>query len=458
MNYRVEEPTTGVVIETFETISDEDLAQVMEDSHTAYLQWRETTVEQRASIVERIARLFEERKQRLAEIIAQEMGKSISEGIEEVEFSAAIFAYYADIAAEHLKDERIPSQAKGSEAYIQRRPLGTLLGIMPWNFPYYQVARFAAPNLMLGNSIILKHAEICPKSALAIQQIMVDAGLPSGVYQTVFANHNQIEQIMSHPHLQGVSLTGSERAGGIVAGIAGRNLKKVVLELGGSDPYILLDTDNVAEAAAQAWAFRMYNTGQACNSNKRMIVMADIYDEFVAELVKLASAMRPGKPDNSDDSTYMALSSRTAAEGLRKQLDAALAAGATLQVGGDLLDDRSSYISPAVLTDVPVSSEVYYQELFGPVATVYRVETDEEAVQLANNTQYGLGAAVFSQDQERAEAVARQIDAGMVNINTPAGEGAEIPFGGVKNSGYGRELGPYGMDEFVNKRLYFIQK
>lgn len=458
MSYRLEDPTTGQVLETFDTMTDEQASAAIETAHTAYLSWRTTAVEERAAIVKRIAQLFEERKTELAKIISQEMGKPLSEGIEEAEFSSAIFAYYADIAADHLKDEPIPSSAENSQAYIQRRPLGALLGIMPWNFPYYQVARFAAPNLMLGNTIVLKHAEICPRSALAIEQLLLDAGLPQGVYQAVFASHSQIESMIGQRHIQGVSLTGSERAGAIVAGIAGKNLKKAVLELGGSDPYIVLDTDDVAGAAATAWGFRMYNTGQACNSNKRLIVMDHIYDQFVAELVKLAQAMQPGKPTEAKETTYMPLSSRSAAEGLKKQLDAAVAAGATLQVGGELLDETSAYLSPAVLTDVPVGSEVYYQELFGPVATVYRVSSEEEAIELANNTQYGLGGAVFSQDEERARRLAQQIDAGMVNVNTPAGEGAEIPFGGVKNSGYGRELGPYGMDEFVNKRLYFIQK
>ncbi|MDO4897833.1 MAG: NAD-dependent succinate-semialdehyde dehydrogenase [Rothia sp. (in: high G+C Gram-positive bacteria)] len=458
MSYRLEDPTTGTVLQTFDTMTDQQAQEAIETSHAAYLAWRSTSVEERAAIVHRIADLFEERKNELAEVISQEMGKPLSEGVEEAEFSSAIFAYYADIAAEHLKDEPIPSNTENSEAYIQRKPLGVLLGIMPWNFPYYQVARFAAPNLMLGNTIVLKHAEICPKSALLIEDIMLEAGLPEGVYKAVFASHDQIEQMIGHRHVQGVSLTGSERAGAIVAGIAGRNLKKAVLELGGSDPYIVLDAADVAQAAKDAWAFRMYNTGQACNSNKRMIIMADIYDEFVAELVKLAEAAKPAKPAEAGEGTFTPLSSRAAAEGLKKQLDAAVAAGATLQAGGQLLDDTSAYLSPAVLTGVPVGSEVYYQELFGPVATVYRVESEGEAIELANDTQYGLGGAVFSQHETRAKELAQQIDAGMVNVNTAAGEGAEIPFGGVKNSGYGRELGPYGMDEFVNKRLYFVQK
>lgn len=453
--YRLESPVTGDILETYDTLTNDQATAAVETAHTAYLSWRKTPLEERARIVGRVAELFEERKDELAAIISQEMGKPLSEGVEEVEFSAAIFNYYVEGAPRFTQDEEIPTDGP-DRAYIERLPLGVLLGIMPWNFPYYQVARFAAPNLMLGNTILLKHAEICPRSALAIQQIMDDAGVPAGVYQNIFANHEQVADIIAHRHLQGVSLTGSERAGSAVAAIAGKNLKKAVLELGGSDPYIVLDTQDVKAAAQQAWAVRMYNTGQACNSNKRMIVMDDIYDEFVAELVSLAQAMKPGKPEEAGEGIYTPLSSRTAAEGLAAQMERAVAAGATLHAGGTLLDDKSSYFAPAVLTDIPVGSEIYYEEFFGPIAAVYKVSSDAEALELANNSQYGLGGAVFSQDEERAAALARKLEVGMANVNTPAGEGADIPFGGVKNSGYGRELGPYGMDEFVNKRLYYV--
>lgn len=455
--YRLENPVTGEVRETYDTLTNEQALASVDAAHTAYLTWRDTPLEERARIVGRVAELFEERKDELAAIICEEMGKPLTEAVEEAEFSSEIFAYYVKGAADFTKDEEIPTDGP-NKAYIQRLPLGVLLGIMPWNFPYYQVARFVAPNLLLGNTIVLKHAEICAKSALTIQQIMDDAGVPAGVYQNIFATHDQIEEIIGHRHIQGVSLTGSERAGAIVAGIAGRNLKKAVLELGGSDPYIVLDTDDVKATAALAWGTRMYNTGQACNSNKRMIVMDDIYDEFVAELVALAGAMKPGTPEEAGEDMYTPLSSRSAAEGLAAQMERAVAAGATLHVGGTLQDDTTSYFAPAVLTDIPVGSDVYYEEFFGPVAAVYKVSSDAEALELANNSQYGLGGAVFSQDEERAAALARKLDVGMANVNTPAGEGAEIPFGGVKNSGYGRELGPYGMDEFVNKRLYFVQK
>lgn len=456
LGYRVEDPTSGKVLESFDSATDAEAIDAVERAHQGFLAWREISIEERAKIITRVAELFDERKQELAEIISTEMGKPLAEGIEEAEFCTDIFKYYADNGPKLAADEEIP--ASGGKAYIQRLPLGVLLGIMPWNFPYYQVARFAAPNLMLGNAIVLKHAEICPRSAQAIQQIMDDAGVPAGVYTNVFATHEQIEKIIAHKHIQGVSLTGSERAGAAVATIAGKNLKKAVLELGGSDPYIVLDTDDVKAAAELAWGTRMYNTGQACNSNKRMIIMDDIYDEFVSEIVALAEKAKPGKPTDDAEGTFTPLSSRGAAEGLKKQIDRAVEAGATLRAGGTLLDDASSYFAPAVLTDVPVGSDVYYEELFGPVATIYKVSSDEEAIELANDSQYGLGGAVFSQDEERAQKLARRLDVGMANVNSPAGEGAEVPFGGVKNSGYGRELGPYGMDEFVNKRMYFVSE
>lgn len=452
---RVENPATGEVLETFDHVTEQEALAAVDTSHEAFLSWRETPIEERAKVVTRVAELFEERKDELAEVIATEMGKPISEGLEEAEFSSAIFGYYADNGPKFAADEEIPVEMDG-KGYIQRLPIGVLLGIMPWNFPYYQVARFAAPNLMLGNTIILKHAEICPRSALAIQKIMDDASVPKGVYTNLFATHEQVEKIIEHKELRGVSLTGSERAGAAVGAIAAKNLKKAVLELGGSDPYIVLDTDDVKQAAKDAWETRIYNTGQACNSNKRLIVMDDIYDEFLAELVELAKAMKPGTPQEASETVYTPLSSRGAAENLKDQIDRAVAAGATLHVGGELVDEKSSYFSPAVLSDVPVGSDIYYAELFGPVATVYKVSSDEEALKLANDTQYGLGGCVFSKDVERAEKVAQRLEVGMSNVNTYAAEGAEVPFGGVKNSGYGRELGPYGMDEFVNKRTYFV--
>jgi succinate-semialdehyde dehydrogenase/glutarate-semialdehyde dehydrogenase len=329
---------------------------------------------------------------------------------------------------------------------------------MPWNYPYYQVARFAAPNLIVGNTVILKHAENCPTSALAIAQIMKDAGVPDGVYVNLFATHEQVAAMIADPRLRGVSLTGSERAGTAVAETAGRNLKKVVLELGGSDPYIILDTDDVEDAAKTAWVTRMENVGQACNSNKRMIVMDDIYDDFVAALVKRATTMSPRQPGDDSPRSYSPMVSRKAAENLLAQVQDAVSKGATLHVGGALDDGKGAYFAPAVLTGVTPEMRAYREELFGPVAVVYKVSSEDEAVELANVVDFGLGGAVWSTDEERAIRVAEQLEVGMANVNTPAGEGADLPFGGTKRSGFGRELGPLGIDEFVNKRLFYVEK
>ena len=453
--YRVQNPATDEIVETFDSATDAEVEGVLAKAAAAYREWSARPMSERAEIVARAASLFAERKEELAKIAAEEMGKPISEGIEEAEFSAAIIKYYADNGEEFTKDQPIPASANGT-AVIRRLPIGPLLGIMPWNFPYYQIARFVGPNLVLGNTIVLKDAEICPRSALAVQKIMDDAGIPEGVYNNTFATHDQISTIIADPRIQGVSLTGSERAGAIVGAQAGQNLKKAVLELGGSDPYILLDTDDVKEAAKLAWTTRMYNTGQACNSNKRMIVMEDIYEEFVAELTKLAQAVKAAPADAQGEGTYSCLSSRAAAETLHDQIQRAVKEGATLRAGGELAD-KGAFVSPAVITDIPVGSDIYYEEFFGPVAVVYQVSSDEEALELANNTQFGLGGTVFSKDTERAAAISRRLEVGMANVNTPAGEGEELPFGGVKRSGFGRELGPLGMDEFVNKQMYYVE-
>ena len=451
--YRVENPETSDVVETFDNATDAQIEEALSLAHDAYKEWSARPMSERADIVAKVAALFDERKDELADIIGQEMGKRHSEGAEEAEFCSAIFGYFASNGEKLTGD--LDLEVDGAHAVLERRPIGTILGIMPWNFPYYQVARFAGPNLVLGNTILLKHAEICPKSAAAIQQIMDDAGVPKGVYQTLYATHDQISTVIADNRVAGVSLTGSERAGAIIAEQAGKALKKAVLELGGSDPYIILDTDNVKEAAANAWATRMYNTGQACDSNKRMIVMDDIYDEFVAELEALASRMTPGSYTSDDETVFQPLSSRSAAERLAGQLEDVKKAGGNIRVGGEL-SDKGAYISPAVVTDIPRGSDVYYEEFFGPIAVVYKVSSDEEALELANDSQFGLGGSVFSQDKERAEKVGSQLEVGMAKINTHAAEGESIPFGGVKRSGYGRELGPVGMDEFVNKRLYWV--
>jgi succinate-semialdehyde dehydrogenase/glutarate-semialdehyde dehydrogenase len=453
--YQVTDPVTGQVAETFPFAADAEVEQALAAASSAFPQWRKRPLEERAAIVKRVGELFGERAAELGAIITKEMGKRPAQAAGEAEFCNDIFGYYADNGPALLADKPLPGHDAARVEYL---PVGPVLGVMPWNYPYYQVARFAAPNLVVGNTVILKHAENCPTSALAIAQIMKEAGVPEGVYVNIFASHEQVATMIADPRLRGVSLTGSERAGTAVAETAGRNLKKVVLELGGSDPYIILDTNDVEGAADTAWATRMENVGQACNSNKRMIVMNDVYDSFVAALVKRAAAMTPRQPGDDSDDAYSPMVSRKAAENLLAQVQDAVSKGATLHVGGEIVGSDGAYFAPAVLTGVTPQMRAYREELFGPVAVVYKVSSDEEAVQLANVVDYGLGGAVWSADEARATAVAEQLEVGMANVNTPAGEGADLPFGGTKRSGFGRELGPLGIDEFVNKRLFYVQK
>jgi succinate-semialdehyde dehydrogenase / glutarate-semialdehyde dehydrogenase len=453
--YQVTDPATGEVTESFPYATDAEATEALAATTEAFTAWRQRPVAERAAIVKRIAELFTERATDLAALITKEMGKRPAQAVGEAEFCTDIFNYYADNGPGLIADKPLPGR---DTARVEYRPVGPVLGVMPWNYPYYQVARFAAPNLIVGNTVILKHAENCPTSALAIAQIMKDAGVPDGVYVNLFATHEQVAEMIADPRLRGVSLTGSERAGTAVAETAGRNLKKVVLELGGSDPYIILDTDDVETAAETAWATRMENVGQACNSNKRMIVMDDVYDDFVAALVKRAAAMTPRPAGDDSDEAYSPMVSRKAAENLLAQVQDAVAKGATLHVGGTLDDGKGAYFAPAVLTGVTPEMRAYREELFGPVAVVYKVSADDEAVKLANVVDFGLGGAVWSTDEERAVKVAEQLEVGMANVNTPAGEGADLPFGGTKRSGFGRELGPLGIDEFVNKRLFYVEK
>lgn len=455
--YRVQNPATGEIVETFESATDAQVEQQLAAADAVYREWRERSVQDRAAVVKRVAEIFAERREELAEIIALEMGKSIAESLDEVDFATDIIEYYAVYGPGLITDYEIPSTIPG-KAVVEHLPIGALLGVMPWNFPYYQVARFAAPNLVLGNTIMLKHADICAKSNPVIQEIMEQAGVPVGGYQALFVSHDQIATMIADPRVQGVSLTGSERAGAIIGAQAGANLKKCVLELGGIDPMVVLDADDVAEVAKTAWDFRTYNGGQVCNSNKRLIVMADIYDEFVDALVKLADGLKPGDQLNLGEGEYVPLSTRAAAETVNAQVQKAVSEGGRLLVGGVLSEGPGAHYSPAVLVDVPRDSESYREEIFGPVATVYKVHSDEEALELANDCALGLGGSVFSTDEARAARVASKLEVGMSHVNIIAAEAAEIPFGGVKRSGFGREMGPVGIGEFANKRLYFVAK
>ena len=451
--YAVVNPATGETLKTYPTISDDELKDAIARADKAHREWGRKSVADRAAIVRRIGELHEERQQELGEIIVREMGKPISQATGEVEFCKAIYDFYADNAETLLADEHIPLLDGEGKAYVRRSSLGVLLGIMPWNYPYYQVARFAGPNLVIGNTILLKHAPQCPESAEAIAGIFREAGVPDGVYINIRATNEQVaEIIIPHPRVMGVSLTGSERAGAAVAEVAGRNLKKVVLELGGSDPFILLKTDDLDAAVEAAVGARLENTGQACNAAKRFIVMDDLYDPFVEKFTAALTAVKPGDP-TSPDTAIGPLSSSIATERLADQVQRAVDNGAKIVAGGE---HDGNFFSTTVMTDIKPDNPARREEFFGPVAQIYKVTSEDEAVELANDTPYGLGSYVMTSDEDQALRVAEQIEAGMVFINAVGAEGAELPFGGVKRSGFGRELGRFGADEFVNKKLIRI--
>jgi succinate-semialdehyde dehydrogenase/glutarate-semialdehyde dehydrogenase len=448
-DYAVVDPASGSVIKEYPTIGDADLDAAVARAHAARGPWgRDTTVAERAEIIRRVGQLHEQRKLELGEIIAREMGKPVAQGVGEVEFSAAIYEYYADNAEKFLADEPIELLAGEGTAVIRRTPVGVLLGIMPWNFPYYQVARFAGPNLIIGNTVLLKHAPQCPESAAAMEQIFRDAGVPADAYINIYATNDQVSTLIADPRVQGISLTGSGRAGAAVAEQAGRHLKKVVLELGGSDPFLVLGTDDMDATVEAAVMARMDNAGQACNAAKRFIVTEKLYDEFVEKFTAAVTGMQYGDP-SAEDTAYGPLSSTLAADRLEEQVKQATADGAEL-VGGER---EGNFVRGGVLTNVQPGNSAYGQELFGPIAQVYKAADEAEAVRLANDTEYGLGSYVFTNDPEQASRVADQIEAGMVFVNCVGADGVELPFGGIKASGFGRELGRFGMEEFVNKKL-----
>ena len=448
--YAVIDPATNEVVERYGTASDADIQTALDQAENAFRQFsKKTSVAERARMMGRVAELHAERADELARIAVQEMGKPLAQAVGEVEFSAAIYQYFADNAEEFLKDEVIDNP-DGGKAFVRRQGVGVLLGIMPWNFPFYQVARFAGPYILAGNTVILKHAEQCPKSASAIADIFREAGFPEGAYVNVFATHDQISTIIADPRVQGVSLTGSERAGSAVAEQAGRHLKKVVLELGGSDVCLVLDTADIDAAVEISVAGRLENSGQACNGSKRIVVMDKYYDEFAEKFVAAMGALTMGP--GADDPDLGPLSSAKAAEVLSAQVSGAVAQGAKLHVGSEFAD--GCFFPPTVLSNVTPDMAVYSEELFGPVAVLYRVSSDEEAIELANSSPYGLGSIVISDDRERAERVGDALDVGMVFINGVGLDAPHLSFGGVKRSGFGRELGRLGMEEFVNKKIF----
>lgn len=447
-DYAVVNPATGETVASYDTATDEQIEQAVAAAASAAKVWGATAPADRAGVIRRIAELHRERKDELGAIIVREMGKPIAAAIGEVEFAADIIEYYADNIEVITADQPLQIVGEGS-ALVRRAPLGALLGIMPWNFPAYQVARFAAPNLAIGNTIILKHAPQCPESAAAIEAIYRDAGLPEGAYVNVYATNEQAATIIADPRVQGVSVTGSERAGAAVAEVAGRNLKKVALELGGSDPFIVLSTDDLDSVVQLAVDARLDNNGQSCNGAKRFVIVDELYEEFTSKFVASLAAVSAEDP-TQEDTVLGPLSSLAAAERLQEQVDTAVAQGARVLTGGTR---EGAFFAPTVLADVTPEMDVYREELFGPAAVVYRVADEDAAVELANDTAFGLGSYVFTTDAEQAERVANRIEAGMVYVNIALADSPELPFGGVKRSGTSRELGLLAADEFVNKKL-----
>ncbi|RRJ87616.1 NAD-dependent succinate-semialdehyde dehydrogenase [Gulosibacter macacae] len=451
MSYRTTNPATNEVEREFALVAEAEIETAIATADAEYRIWSARPLAERVSIIKRVAEIYRERRDELAEIISREMGKPIAFGRGEVGISADIFDYYANNAETFLEDEEL-TVASGGRALVRTAPIGVLLGIMPWNYPYYQVARFAAPNLLLGNTIILKHASNCPESAAAIAQIFEDAGLPAGAYINLYVSSRQVPAIIADDRVQGVSITGSEAAGRAVAEVAGRHLKKCVTELGGNDPYIVLSTDDLDGAVKGAVLGRMANGGQACNASKRAIVVDDLYDDFVEKYVARMAKMIPGDPlDNG--TRFGPLASSGAVDELIEIIDDAVAKGATLHTGGKRIDRPGAWMEATVLTDVTPEMRAYHEEMFGPVGVIYRVDGEQAAIDLANDSPYGLGSSVTTTDPEQADRVANALETGMVVFDGPGDSEPDLPFGGVKASGIGRELARFGMEEFANKKL-----
>lgn len=453
-NYATINPATGERVAQFPHLNDAEVEDVLERSFAQYPQWRNRQLADRAAVLSQVAKLHRERSDELAALLTLEIGKTMAEARGEVALVASIYDYYADNAERFLREEPLEIAGSGT-AVVRTEAIGPLIGIMPWNFPYYQVARFAAPNIVLGNTVILKHSSNCPQSALAIEAIFRDAGLPADVYINAFATTGQISTMIADPRVQGVSLTGSEKAGSAVAEVAGRHLKKVVLELGGSDPFIVLPDADLDAAVAGAVSGRMYNGGQACTASKRFIIVGDIYDEFLRRYTAAMSQISPGDP-RDPNTTYGPLSSQAAVDEIAEIVHDATSKGATAVTGESGPDGPGAYYPATVLTGVTPQMRAYSEEVFGPAAVVYRVESTDAAIDLANDSPYGLSSSIFTTDLELAKKLAERLETGMVWINSTSRSTPDLPFGGVKRSGVGRELAHFGINEFANKKLVRI--
>ena len=452
MAYQTTNPYSGKLVASFDELDDSQLEDKLGAAAACFQNvWRHHSFAERKAVLSRAAALMRERSQTLAELITLEMGKLIQQSAGEVALSAAILDYYAEHAEVFLAPEKLTT-AKG-EAFVESAPIGVLFGVEPWNYPYYQIARLAAPNLMAGNVVMVKHASNVPQCALAFESVMRDAGAPCGAYTNLFISKDQISKVIDDARIRAVALTGSEAAGAVVAARAGKNLKKSTMELGGSDAFIVLEDADLDKAVKHAVGGRMGNTGQACTASKRIIVVEAIADAFLQKFSAAMAAFKPGDPMD-ERTTLGPLSSAQALATLLAQVDEAVEHGAHALIGGKRIGAMpGAFMAPTILTDIDADNPVFKQEFFGPVALFFRVADEKAAVALANDSPFGLGGSVFTKDTERGKRVARQIETGMVFINSSAISSPELPFGGVKNSGYGRELSGAGIQEFVNKKL-----
>ncbi|MCI1467048.1 MAG: NAD-dependent succinate-semialdehyde dehydrogenase [Lactobacillus sp.] len=447
--YQSINPYTGETFASFDNPTSQRIEETLALAHALYKKWRHEEPAGRAEQLQKIADSLREHKEEIATLMTKEMGKLIGEAREEVDICAEICDYYAQNGAKLL--EPTPLKTDLGKAYYLKQATGVVLACEPWNFPLYQVIRVFAPNYVVGNPIILKHAHNVPSSAALIQKLIHRAGAPEGALLNLYLSYDQIDQVIADPRVQGVALTGSERGGVSVAEAAGKNLKKSTMELGGNDAFIVLDdadSDQLKQVLSDA---RTYNDGQVCTSSKRIIVTEDKYDEVLTDLKEIFSQLKPGDPLD-EQTTIAPMNSQRAADKLQKQVDSAIAAGAKVayKFPGK---GQGAFFAPIILTDIDQNNPIFDQELFGPVAEIYKVKDEDEAIELANNSSYGLGSSVISSNIKRAQAVAAQIETGMTVINGRWITAGELPFGGVKKSGYGRELSELGIMAFVNEHL-----
>jgi succinate-semialdehyde dehydrogenase/glutarate-semialdehyde dehydrogenase len=450
------DPAEGNLIKEYEPMSDGDISSIIDGINDGQKKWATTSFDERAEVVKRAASILKERKAELAELMAREMGKPLPQGESEAVKCAWVCEYYAEHAEEFLSDEHIDSDA--SNSFVSFEPMGTILAIMPWNFPFWQLFRFVAPALMAGNAGVLKHASNVTGCALEIEDILHEAGVPDNVYRSLIADSGQVEKIIEHEHIKAVTLTGSTGAGKAVAKKAGSELKKTVLELGGSDPYVILKDANIEKAAEACVSSRLLNSGQSCIAAKRFVVVADVYDEFVDAFVRNMRAQTMGNPLEDVDVDLGPQAREDLRDELHKQVKKSVDAGAECILGGQIPEGKGAYYPPTVLVNVSEGMPAYDEELFGPVASIIKVADEDEAIHVANDSEFGLGAAVFSKDVEHAQDIAaHKLEAGCCFVNEFVKSDPRLPFGGIKQSGYGRELAHYGIKEFVNIKTVYIK-